>query len=129
MAVWRESCRLRAMAKMAEMIVPPSLPLPPMQEDWTPLPITQPSKIQVPTMSNTNDTNPLGSLEAEVLKGLGELGGVVPEIAGTVIVILGALFRLVRSSGDSAARMEALMTVSEAVKAQLDKEKFPDEGV
>ncbi len=64
-----------------------------------------------------------------VLRELGTLGGLAPEIAGTVIIIFGALIRLIRSNGDTIARQAALFDIAEEGKAALDREKFPGQEV
>ena len=64
-----------------------------------------------------------------MLRELGDLGGLAPEIAGTVIIIGSALIKLIRSNGDALARQEALYLVAEEAKRALDKERFPGEGI
>lgn len=61
------------------------------------------------------------------LLGLDDIDGMSPDLALTVLSILGAAFKLIQSRGDSIARQEALMRAAENIKAALDREKFPNE--
>jgi len=62
------------------------------------------------------------------LVGIDDIDGLTPELLLTILSILGAVIKLIRNGGDAASRLEALMTAAEAVKAALDREKFPDES-
>lgn len=75
--------------------------------------------------SMNNAPNPQKTLGEIVIKELGDLGGLPAEITGTILIIGGALIKLIRSGGDTIARQEALYTVAEEAKAALDREKFP----
>lgn len=58
--------------------------------------------------------------------------GKVAEIAGesipVILVLVGAIAKILSAKGNSAAQLDALQTAAEAVKAQMDKLKFPNES-
>lgn len=55
--------------------------------------------------------------------------GKLPKETGEIILkLIGSIFDLIRAGNDEAAQEEALMTIAEHTKEELDRRKFKNEG-
>jgi hypothetical protein len=65
-------------------------------------------------------TNPFSALDKT---------GLDPILLATIVEVGAALINLIRSGANDIARKEALMTIAEAAKAALDRDKFPGQDL